>query len=102
MATHTPTRDEAFALLKEYNSNDGLVRHGLAVEGVMRYFAEKFGEDPDKWRVNHESSRLAPKPGQTTERMGGAAPGAGNEQSSRSNDRLGTLATIGTRLEGPA
>ena len=49
MATHTPTRQEALALLHEYNSNDGLIRHALAVEGVMRYFAEKFGEDPEKW-----------------------------------------------------
>lgn len=51
MTTHIPTREEAFALLQEYNSNDGLIRHGLAVEGVMRYFAGKHGEDPEKWGV---------------------------------------------------
>jgi len=49
MTTHTPTREEAFALLQEYNSNDGLIRHALAVEGVMRYFAKKHGEDLEKW-----------------------------------------------------
>ena len=49
MASHSPTREEAFTLLKEYNSNDGLIRHALAVEGVMRYFARKHGEDPEKW-----------------------------------------------------
>ena len=51
MTTHIPTREEAFALLQEYNSEESLIRHGLAVEGVMRYFARKFGEDPDKWGI---------------------------------------------------
>lgn len=51
MTSHVPTREEAFALLQEYNCNEGLVRHGLAVEGVMRYFAKKYGEDPEKWGV---------------------------------------------------
>jgi len=51
MTTHIPTRKEAFALLKEHNSNEALIRHALAVEGVMRYFAEKFGEDQDKWGI---------------------------------------------------
>lgn len=43
------TRDEALALLKEYNESDALVKHGLAVEGVMRHFARKYGEDEEKW-----------------------------------------------------
>ncbi len=46
-----PTRPEAFALLCEYNKQDSLIRHGLAVEAVMRYFAEKAGEDTEKWGV---------------------------------------------------
>lgn len=46
-----PTREEALALLKEYNQSDSLVRHGLAVEAVMRHFAGKFGHDPDKWGI---------------------------------------------------
>jgi putative nucleotidyltransferase with HDIG domain len=51
MTTHIPTRQEAFALLQEYNSDESLIRHALAVEGVMRYFAQKFGEDPEKWGI---------------------------------------------------
>ncbi|WP_458775732.1 HD domain-containing protein [Desulforhopalus sp. 52FAK] len=46
-----PTRDEAFALLQQYNSSDSLIRHGLAVEGVMRYFASKRAEDAEKWGI---------------------------------------------------
>ncbi len=44
-----PSRAEAFALLKEYNQAENLVRHGLAVEGVMRYMARKHGEDEQVW-----------------------------------------------------
>lgn len=47
----TLTREEALALLKEYNESDALVKHGLAVEGVMRHFARKYGEDEEKWGV---------------------------------------------------
>lgn len=47
----TPTREDAFALLKQYNKSDSLIRHGLAVEGVMRYFAEVRGGDVEKWGV---------------------------------------------------
>lgn len=47
----TPTRTEAFDLLCEYNAQDSLIRHGLAVESVMRHFAEKAGEDPEKWGI---------------------------------------------------
>jgi predicted hydrolase (HD superfamily) len=46
-----PTRTEAFVLLCEYNKQDSLVRHGLAVEAVMRHFAAKAGEDVEKWGV---------------------------------------------------
>jgi putative nucleotidyltransferase with HDIG domain len=46
-----PTRDEALALLKEHNANDSLIKHALAVEAVMRHFAEKAGEDPEKWGI---------------------------------------------------
>lgn len=51
METALPTREEAFALLKEFNTSDSLIRHGLAVEGVMGHFADKFGEDREKWQV---------------------------------------------------
>ncbi len=46
-----PSRAEAFALLSEYNNQDSLIRHGLAVESVMRHFAEQTGEDIEKWGV---------------------------------------------------
>jgi putative nucleotidyltransferase with HDIG domain len=46
-----PSRAEAFALLCEYNQQESLIRHGLAVEAVMCYFADKAGEDIEKWRV---------------------------------------------------
>jgi len=44
-----PTRDEALALLKEYNQSESLLRHAYAVEGVMRYLARKMGEEEEKW-----------------------------------------------------
>ena len=46
-----PTRDDAWALLREYNQSDSLIKHALSVEGVMRHFARKYGEDEDKWGV---------------------------------------------------
>ena len=46
-----PTRDEALALYKTYNESDSLTKHALAVEGVMRHYAEKYGEDVEKWGV---------------------------------------------------
>ena len=51
MQTKIPTREEAYALLTSYNQSESLIKHGLAVEGVMRYFAEKRGKDPEKWGI---------------------------------------------------
>mgnify|MGYP000476473052 CR=1 FL=1 len=51
MSTNVPTREEALALLKQYNKNESLVKHALAVEGVMRYMARKRGGDEEKWGV---------------------------------------------------
>jgi predicted hydrolase (HD superfamily) len=51
MNSKVPTREEAFRLLTEYNKNESLIKHALAVEAVMRYFARKRGEDEDKWGV---------------------------------------------------
>jgi predicted hydrolase (HD superfamily) len=48
---YIPTREDALQLLKEYNQDDSLIKHGLAVEGVMRYIARKEGEDEDKWGI---------------------------------------------------
>ena len=51
MAEIKPSREEAFSLLKEYNKSEGLLKHALAVEAVMRYCARKRGEDEEKWGV---------------------------------------------------
>ncbi len=46
-----PSRQEAYELLCKFNKSEALIRHGLAVEGVMRHFAAIYGEDPEKWGV---------------------------------------------------
>ena len=51
MGEKPPTRREAFDLLKSYNKTESLIKHALAVEGVMRYFAAKRGADPEKWGI---------------------------------------------------
>ena len=51
MSSKVPTREEAYQLLTEYNKSDSLIKHGLAVEGVVRYFARKRGEDEEKWGI---------------------------------------------------
>jgi len=51
METHQPTRDEAWQLLNEYNSSEGLIKHALAVEAVMRYMARQRGGDEEAWGV---------------------------------------------------
>jgi putative nucleotidyltransferase with HDIG domain len=51
MEKKKPTREEALALLKKHNKSDALIKHALAVEAVMAQFAQKFGEDEEKWRV---------------------------------------------------
>jgi len=48
---NAPTREDAITLLKQYNQNESLIKHALAVEGVMRYMARKRGEDEEKWGV---------------------------------------------------
>jgi putative nucleotidyltransferase with HDIG domain len=44
-----PSRDSALALLHEYTASDSLRKHMLAVEAAMRAYAEKFGEDVERW-----------------------------------------------------
>ena len=46
-----PTREEAFDLLKKYNQTESLIKHALAVEGVMRYCARQRNADEEKWGV---------------------------------------------------
>lgn len=45
------TRSQALALLQKYNQEPFHILHGLTVEGVMRYFAQDTGEDPDFWGI---------------------------------------------------
>jgi predicted hydrolase (HD superfamily) len=59
MAEIVPSREETLALLKEFNKNEALIKHALAVEAVMRYCARKRGstalttggENEEKWGV---------------------------------------------------
>jgi putative nucleotidyltransferase with HDIG domain len=44
-------RNEALALVREFVKNENLVRHMLAVEAAMRFYAEKFGEDVETWGI---------------------------------------------------
>lgn len=46
-----PTREEALKLFKKYNQSESLYKHALAVEAVMKHFAYKYDEDPDKWSI---------------------------------------------------
>ena len=51
MATDRPTREEALALLREFNTAESLINHALAVEATMRFMARKHNEDEDKWGI---------------------------------------------------
>jgi putative nucleotidyltransferase with HDIG domain len=44
-----PSRAETLALMHEYTASDSLRKHMLSVEAAMRAYAEKFGEDADRW-----------------------------------------------------
>ena len=44
-------REDAWELLNEYTKNQNLIKHALAVEAAMTAYAEKFGEDLEKWRI---------------------------------------------------
>jgi putative nucleotidyltransferase with HDIG domain len=47
--TSLPSRDEAYALLREYVASESLVHHALAVEAAMRAYARQLGEDVERW-----------------------------------------------------
>lgn len=53
MKTTDITRDRALEKLKEYNKEDFHIEHGLILEGIMRYFAEKLGyeSEADYWAI---------------------------------------------------
>lgn len=44
-------RENAYQIVEQYVKNVNLVRHMLAVEAAMRYYARKYGEDEDLWGI---------------------------------------------------
>jgi len=44
-----PSRSDALAIVHEHTASDSLRKHMLAVEAAMRAYAERFGEDPERW-----------------------------------------------------
>ena len=54
--TRRMKRDEALALLREYTQSESLVKHALAVESAMRYYAARFGENVETWGVARSHS----------------------------------------------
>jgi putative nucleotidyltransferase with HDIG domain len=44
-------RQSALELLHEFTATDSLRKHALAVEAAMRAYAEKLGEDVEKWGI---------------------------------------------------
>jgi putative nucleotidyltransferase with HDIG domain len=46
-----PTRDQAWATLTRHTKSEALLRHALAVEASVAYYARLYGEDEDFWRA---------------------------------------------------
>jgi len=44
-------RSEALEIVEEYVQNKNLIRHMLAVEAAMRYYAEKLDQDIELWGI---------------------------------------------------
>ena len=49
MTSSLPPRADALAIVHEYTQSESLRKHMLAVEAAMRAYAERFGEDADRW-----------------------------------------------------
>ncbi len=49
MSKACPPREASLLLVREYVSNEGLVRHMLAVEAAVRAYARRFEADEDLW-----------------------------------------------------
>jgi putative nucleotidyltransferase with HDIG domain len=46
-----PTREEAWALVREWIESDSLRKHVLAVEAAVRAYARRFDEDEQTWAI---------------------------------------------------
>ena len=46
-----PTREQAWDTLTRYTKSEALLRHALAVEASVRWYARHFGEDEELWGV---------------------------------------------------
>ena len=47
----TMNREQAFTIVKKYVKNESLIRHMLAVEAAMHFYARQLNQDEEKWRV---------------------------------------------------
>ena len=46
-----PTREQAWETLNRYTKSEALLRHALAVEASVRWYARFYGEDEERWGV---------------------------------------------------
>lgn len=46
-----PTRDDAYKLMTGHVKNENLQKHMLAVEAAMHFYARKYGQDEELWRM---------------------------------------------------
>jgi putative nucleotidyltransferase with HDIG domain len=44
-------REQALEIVHQYIKNPNLIKHTLAVEAAMRFYARKYGQDEEKWAV---------------------------------------------------
>ena len=44
-------REQALAIVNEFIQNQNLVRHMLAVEAAMRFYAKKYDKDEELWGI---------------------------------------------------
>ncbi len=51
MTDSLPPRDETLALMHEYTASESLRKHMLSVECAMRAYAEKLGDDVERWGI---------------------------------------------------
>ncbi len=47
----SPTREQAWETLARYTQSEALLRHALAVEAAVCWYARSFGEDEERWSV---------------------------------------------------